>query len=257
MTTSTGGDGHNGRHHHGAHPPPTFQCSVCRQERPARERARLDALRAGLSQYILQRHPEAAEPGAVICRSCRDAERLALVTARLEEERGQLTAVEADVARRAAQHSTVAEDLEREFTRNLTFGQRAADAVARVGGSWAFVLGGLSALGVWVLLNSGWSGERPFDPYPFILLNLVLSCVAALQAPIIMMSQNRQALRDRRQADQDYRVNLKAELEVATLHEKLDHLMHAQWERMLELQQLQLELLTERRAREQPSEPPR
>ncbi len=255
MTTGNGGV-HSGRHHHGT-PPPTFRCSVCHQERPSRERTRMDALRSGLSQFIIQRHPDAAAPGSAICRNCRDTERLALVTARLEEERGQLTAVEADVARRVTQHATVTEDLEREFTRNLTFGQRAADAVARVGGSWAFVLGGLTVLLCWVLLNSAWLGARPFDPYPFILLNLVLSCVAALQAPIIMMSQNRQALRDRRQADQDYRVNLKAELEVATLHEKLDHLMHAQWEHLLELQQLQLELLTERRAREQPSEPPR
>ena len=254
MTASTGG-GHAGHHHHGH--PPTFTCSVCHHERPSNERMRLDALRVQLSSFIIQRHPDAAAPGALICRGCRDSERLALITSRLEEERGQLTAVEADVARRATVHSTVAEDLEREFTRNLTFGQRAADAVARVGGSWAFVLGGLSVILLWVLLNSGLNAGRPFDPYPFILLNLVLSCIAALQAPIIMMSQNRQALRDRRQADQDYRVNLKAELEVATLHEKLDHLMHMQWERMLELQQLQLELLTERRPRERPSEPNR
>ncbi|WP_163995123.1 DUF1003 domain-containing protein [Pyxidicoccus caerfyrddinensis] len=256
MTTSTGG-GHAGHHHHGPHHPPNFTCSVCHRERPSSERMRLDALRIELSRFIIQRNPDAAAPGALICRSCRDAERLALVTTRLEEERGQLTAVEADVARRAAIHSTVAEDLEREFTRNLTFGQRAADAVARVGGSWGFVIGGLSVILFWVLLNSGWEAARPFDPYPFILLNLVLSCVAALQAPIIMMSQNRQALRDRRQADQDYRVNLKAELEVATLHEKLDHLMHMQWERMLELQQLQVELLTERLAHDRPPEPRR
>ena len=253
MTTNTGG-GHAGRNHHHGHPP-TFTCSVCHRVRPVRERLRIDAIRVELSHFIIQRNPDAGAPGAIICRSCRDTERLALVTARLEEERGQLTAVEADVARRAALHSTVAEDLEREFARTLTFGQRAADAVARVGGSWSFVLGGLSMLLGWVLLNSHWLGARPFDPYPFILLNLVLSCVAALQAPIIMMSQNRQALRDRRQADQDYRVNLKAEIEVATLHEKLDHLMHMQWERMLELQQLQLEMLTERLAREKPHEP--
>lgn len=253
MTNSTGG-AHNGHHHRGPHHPPTFTCSACHRERPSSERLRLDAIRAELFRFITQRHPDAAAPGALLCRSCRDTERLALVTARLEEERGQLTAVEADVARRAAMHATVAEDLEREFSRNLTLGQRAADSVARVGGSWGFVLGGLAMLLGWVLLNSGWLGARAFDPFPFILLNLVLSCVAALQAPIIMMSQNRQALRDRRQADQDYRVNLKAELEVATLHEKLDHLMHMQWERLLELQQLQLELLTERLSHEQASE---
>ena len=88
---------------------------------------------------------------------------------------------------------------------------------------------------------------RAFDPYPFILLNLVLSCIAALQAPVIMMSQNRQVARDRMQAEQDFRVNLKAELEIASLHEKVDHLLHAQWERIVELQEMQLELLNELR----------
>ncbi len=103
----------------------------------------------------------------------------------------------------------------------------------------------MAILLVWIAVNAWALRERAFDPYPFILLNLVLSCVAALQAPIIMMSQNRHSARDRRQADQDFRVNLKAELEVASLHEKLDHLLHHQWDSMVELQQVQIDLLHE------------
>ena len=109
-----------------------------------------------------------------------------------------------------------------------------------------FVIGFLAVLGGWIALNVSLAVSA-FDPYPYILLNLVLSCIAALQAPIIMMSQNRQSARDRMQAEQDFRVNLKAELEIASLHHKLDHLLHSQWARMVELQEVQIELLTEAR----------
>jgi len=116
--------------------------------------------------------------------------------------------------------------------------------VARVGGSWTFVIAMLSVLALWILLNTTLGGGA-FDPFPFILLNLVLSCIAALQAPIIMMSQNRASLHDRSQADQDFRINLKAELEIAALHEKMDHLLHEQWDRLIDLQRLQIEQLQE------------
>ena len=98
---------------------------------------------------------------------------------------------------------------------------------------------------IWVLINTLVLILRPFDPYPFILLNLFLSCLAALQAPIIMMSQNRQEARDRLHSENDYRVNLKAELEIRQLHEKLDHLLQHQWERLMEIQQIQIELMNE------------
>ena len=131
----------------------------------------------------------------------------------------------------------------------LTRGQRISDKVARFGGSWAFILSFITVIVAWIAFNTMAANRDDFDPYPFILLNLVLSCVAALQAPIIMMSQNRLAARDRAQADQDFRTNLKAELEIATLHEKMDHLLHSQWQRMVELQQVQLDLLREISAR--------
>src|SRR5262249_43022531 len=149
---------------------------------------------------------------------------------KLAEDRGELSAIESEVASKAVDHLAIAEHTEEEFRRCSTRGQRLADAVARVGGSWPLVVGFLLLLLAWTALNTWWMRGRAFDPYPYILLNLVLSCVAALQAPIIMMSQNRMAEYDRKKADEDFRVNLKAEIEVASLHDKVDHLLHAQWE---------------------------
>lgn len=135
----------------------------------------------------------------------------------------------------------VARDPNAEFDAQTTFGERVADKVAAFGGSWTFIgLFGL-ILALWMAINLRTSD--PFDPFPFILLNLVLSTVAALQAPVIMMSQNRQEARDRKRAEQDYQINLKAELEIRHLHEKVDHLLHDQSQRLLEIQQIQTELL--------------
>jgi len=117
--------------------------------------------------------------------------------------------------------------------------------VAKVGGSWPFVVGFGVVLVAWIGLNSWLIHDKAFDPYPYILLNLVLSCLAAIQAPIIMMSQNRASALDRVRAEEDYKINLKAELEIHALHDKIDHLLHVQWERMTEIQQTQLEVLRE------------
>jgi uncharacterized membrane protein len=118
--------------------------------------------------------------------------------------------------------------------------------VAAVGGSWAFIGAFGLVLLVWITLNTILAMQHAaFDPYPFILLNLVLSCLAAIQAPIIMMSQNRQAAKDRLHAEQDYQVNLKAELQIHHMHEVLDHFVTQQWERLLEIQKAQTELMEE------------
>lgn len=189
-----------------------------------------------------------AETSASLCTTCLSAARVRHSLTELERERGELSAVERDIASRAATHTSVADELERGTP--ATLGQRAADAVARVGGSWTFVLGFFALLLGWCGLNGYALHAHAFDPYPFILLNLVLSCLASVQAPIILMSQARAAEIDRVRAAQDFRINLKAELEIAALHEKLDHLLHQQWDRMVELQEVQLELLEElRRAR--------
>lgn len=139
----------------------------------------------------------------------------------------------------------ISQNLNTTINQKATFGQKSADAIAKFGGSWPFIFLFVVILGSWILLNTLHFLGLSFDRYPFILLNLVLSCLAAIQAPIIMMSQNRQATRDRIAADHDYQTNLKAELEISLLHEKIDYLMSLQWQQMLELQQLQIELLTQ------------
>ena len=139
----------------------------------------------------------------------------------------------------------VARDVERDFLDTRTLGERMSDGIAQFGGSWTFILLFLAFLVVWAVLNVEVLAPRheAFDPYPFIFLNLLLSMVAALQAPIIMMSQNRQGARDRMEAANDYRVNLKAELEIQRLHEKLDELRESQWAELVRMQQQQIEML--------------
>ena len=156
-----------------------------------------------------------------------------------------LTERERRVLQRFAERTHVSRNTNREFSEQLTLGQRLADRVAAMGGSWAFIgVFGAVLLG-WIVLNSVLLARRgtAFDPYPFILLNLLLSMLAAVQAPVILMSQNRQAARDRMDAAHDYEVNLKAELEILTLHEKVDSLREQQWAGLLKLQEEQIALL--------------
>jgi len=147
------------------------------------------------------------------------------------------------------QQDILSRNPEDELQSSLTVGQRLADRVANVGGSWTFITWFTVVFVVWILSNSVFLATRPFDPYPFIFLNLVLSCLAAIQAPVIMMSQNRQEARDRLHAMRDYQVNLKAELEIRHLHQKVDHLLSHQWERLVEIQEIQMELISEVRGR--------
>lgn len=126
-----------------------------------------------------------------------------------------------------------------------TFGQRVADGIAKFGGSWTFIILFIVVLAAWIALNTLPLFFEPFDKFPYILLNLALSCLAAIQAPIILMSQNRQTDRDRVEADNDYEVNVKSEVEIHLLHEKIDYLMASKWQHLIELQQLQIELLQE------------
>lgn len=185
------------------------------------------------------------DPQGFICPQCNARYRADYVRSLLEEERGELTALDEQVVGALRDQEFVAADINKEFRRGLTLGDRVADRVATFGGSWRFIGAFTLVIVVWMLLNVGMLLTRPFDPYPFILLNLVLSTLAAVQAPVIMMSQNRQAAKDRLQAEHDYRVNLKAELEIRLLHTKLDQLLTHQWRRLIEIQQLQMDLMEE------------
>jgi uncharacterized membrane protein len=167
------------------------------------------------------------------------------VHALLESERGELSTLEQDVVRSLREHELLSANVDSDFDRDRDFGERLADRIATFGGSWTFLICFGSFVAIWILGNSFVFFTRIVDPYPFILLNLVLSCIAAIQAPVIMMSQNRQEVKDRIRSRHDYQVNLKAELEIRQLHEKLDHLLSHQWERLVEIQEIQLELLSE------------
>lgn len=194
-----------------------------------------------LVSWIAAQVPDGIHRHDRICNSCLNRERIAHTIRQLEQERGELTAIEAQIALHAASHLSIARNSQRAFEQSKTIGNRISDRVAAIGGSWTFVLGFFAVLVVWIAINAAIA--RSFDPYPFILLNLVLSTLAAVQAPIIMMSQNRVAARDRAQADADYETNLKAELEIASMHYKIDHLLHSKWEQLVEMQQVQLDLL--------------
>jgi uncharacterized membrane protein len=137
-----------------------------------------------------------------------------------------LSEAERNVLQSAVERRAVTKDTNRAVRSGLSAGDRLADSIARVGGSWSFIIGFIVFLASWAVLNVLLLGRDSFDPYPFIFLNLLLSMLAALQAPVIMMSQNRQAERDRIDASHDYEVNLKAEIEIMALHEKLDELRH-------------------------------
>ena len=163
----------------------------------------------------------------------------------LGAEWDRLSARERRVIESVLHRRLIARDTEAEFSDTRTFGERLADRIARFGGSWVFISLFLSALLAWVVLNSYILVRRgeAFDPYPYILLNLFLSMLASLQAPIIMMSQNRQAAKDRLDASHDYEVNLKAEIEIRRLHEKLDELREKRWEELVQMQREQIEYL--------------
>ena len=163
----------------------------------------------------------------------------------MEDEKGELTNLEKDVIEKLTDYETISTNIDKEFETELKFGERLSDKLAAFGGSWRFIIIFASILFIWIAINSYVLLTRPFDPYPFILLKLILSCLAAIQAPVIMMSQNRQEARDRKRAEEDYKINLKSELELRQLHQKVDHLLIQQWERIVEIQELQLELLEE------------
>jgi uncharacterized membrane protein len=217
-------------------------CQVCGLSKPAKNTIPASLVRSNLDELIRSRKPDWS-PDGHICQSCLNALRSEYVREQMEKERGELSALEEEVMKAIHDNEMVVEDLNKEFDKNLTWGERIADRVAAVGGSWGFVIGFAVVLLVWVIVNTIVLMSRAFDPYPFILLNLFLSMLAAIQAPIIMMSQNRAAARDRLQAENDFKVNLKAELEVRTIGDKMDQLLHHQWVRLLEIQQIQMEML--------------
>ena len=157
----------------------------------------------------------------------------------------ELSEMRDNVLQSLKEHSILSTKLELEEQSELTLDQRIADRVAEFGGSWTFILSFFGFLTIWIIANVFFLRSHTFDPYPFILLNLILSCIAALQAPVIMMSQNRQEQKDRERSKKDFMINMKAELEIRILHEKLDHLIMHQQQELIEIQKIQIDMMNE------------
>ena len=219
-------------------------CPICGKQKQSGEILRGEFVRDSVITLIQEKHPDWTQ-NHMICLSCLNHFRTEYVQDVLEKDKGELSTLEHEVLKSLRQQELISKNIDDEFEQRLTLGDRLADQVAAFGGSWRFIIFFGMILTLWIILNSLIFLWSPFDPYPFILLNLVLSCIAAMQAPIIMMSQNRQEAKDRIRAEHDYRVNLKAELEIRHLHEKVDHLLTHQWQRLLEIQQIQIELMEE------------
>ena len=223
-------------------------CAITGKERPKKDLVNIDTLRPALTDRIRRDFPDLPAE-ALISRTELARYRNIYVAEMLKDEHGEFTELDRSVVESIANQDTIAENIEEGFEEHRTFADRVSDGMASFGGSWSFLLSFSLLLAVWMGYNV-WRGDPvAFDPYPFILLNLVLSTIAAVQAPIIMMSQKRQEQKDRLRSNNEYQVNLKAELEIRHLHEKIDHLITRQWQRLAEIQQVQLEIMQEKRGR--------
>jgi uncharacterized membrane protein len=222
----------------------TFICEVCKEQKKISEVLSAEMIREPIAERIKATHPDWSSQ-SFICIPDLNRFRAEYVQNVIKEDKGELSALEKQVVKSLTEQELLSKNINVEYDQQRTLGERMSDKLADFGGSWRFIsiFGGI--LFLWIAINSALMIWKPFDPYPFIFLNLILSCLAAIQAPIIMMSQNRQEARDRLNAEQDYRINLKAELEIRHLHEKIDHLLMNQWQRLMEIQQIQMELMDE------------
>jgi uncharacterized membrane protein len=221
----------------------TFQSDISGNEFPIADRISGKTIRPAILVVIQRDHPQFT-PDKYLSESELNLYREKYVTDYMSKELGQLTDLEHAVLLSLKENSTITDKIDDE-PQIFTVGQRVADKVASFGGSWTFIISFGVFLLIWIALNVFWLSDKGFDPYPFILLNLILSCLAAMQAPVIMMSQNRQEEKDRERAKKDYMINLKSELEIRMLHEKIDHLILSQEQELLEIQRVQIEMLSD------------
>ena len=219
----------------------TFRSDLSGKEFPENEKISAKNLRQSLLHFINKTHPNFSKSCFLSIEEMNDY-REKYISEFLNKKLGNLTEVEKQVIQSVSKNTMISTEVE-EDEKEITFGQKLADKVAEFGGSWGFIIFFMSFLVVWILLNVFWLSHHGFDPYPFILLNLILSCIAAIQAPVIMMSQNRQEEKDRERAKKDYKINLKSELEIRELHEKIDHLIIHYQQDLLEIQKTQIDLL--------------
>jgi uncharacterized membrane protein len=215
---------------------------ISKQEIQKGEDVKGQDIREGIFNLIKSNFPDFEQDSFITIVELNQYRRLYL-TSLITQEKGEIAVIDKDVMEAIKNNSILSENIQDEIEAELTFGQRLADKVAAFGGSWTFIITFFSFILVWMIINIWFLATRPFDPFPFILLNLILSCLAAIQAPIIMMSQNRQEQKDRQRGEHDYKINLKAELEIKLLSEKIDHLLIHQSKKLLEIQEVQTDYL--------------
>src|SRR5260370_6751594 len=205
-------------------------CEVCKKPKPPNSGMIAELIRPSLLEFIKKKLPDLDSSG-FICLDDLGEFRKDYIKEVLQDEIGELSVLDNEVIESLRQHEILASNIEEQFERKLTFGERLSDQIASFGGSWRFIILFGVVLVLWIILNAALLLNRGFDPYPFILLNLILSCLAAMQAPIIMMSQNRAELRDRLLSENDYKINLKAYLEIRHLQKKIENLLRHKYNR--------------------------
>ena len=222
----------------------TFISDISHKAFPLSERISATTIRHSILRAIQEQYPDFGEESYLSVSEI-NAFREKYIADYLAKELGELSDLEERVLASFRNNSTLTDKIadSGDESVTLTFGQKIADKVAAFGGSWTFILSFCFFLFLWIIINVFWFHNQGFDPYPYILLNLILSCIAALQAPIIMMSQNRQEEKDRARSKSDYMINLKSELEIRMLHEKIDHLIMHQQEELLEIQKVQIDMM--------------
>ena len=204
----------------------------------------ISSIRSAILEEIKKDFPKINSEGFIHINEL-DLYRQRYIQTVLENNLGELSKADKSVHKFLNSKDFITPALIKKQDGSLSFGQRLADKVASFGGSWRFIIIFGIFIFIWMVINIIFLASKAFDPYPFILLNLILSCIAALQAPVIMMSQNRQEEKDRERAENDYMINLKSEMEVRMLHEKIDHLIINQQNKLLEIQQIQIDMLND------------
>ena len=220
----------------------TFRSDLSQAEFPLSERISAKTIRGSVFDLIQKENPDFNE-NCHLSISELNNYREKYLSAMMQEQLGELSDLDKTVLESLNEKKLLSDQLEEDRDSSDTFGQRIADKVATFGGSWTFIISFMTFLLIWIAFNAFVLLNKGFDPYPFILLNLILSCLAALQAPVIMMSQNRQEEKDRERAKKDYMINLKSEVEIRLLHDKIDHLIIHQQQELLEMQKIQLDTM--------------
>src|SRR5574343_45637 len=222
----------------------TFISDISQKEFPIDECIKAHTIRKPIYDTIKKDYPTFSEESKLSVQEL-NVYREKYISGYLINDLDELSSLRENVLSSLKENVVMTDKLEQEDISTITFGERIADKVATFGGSWTFIITFLSFLVIWILINVFFFLNKGFDPYPFILLNLILSCIAALQAPVIMMSQNRQEQKDRERSKKDYMINLKSELEIRMLHEKIDHLIMHQQQELIEIQKVQIDMMND------------